>query len=641
MLLKLREKTTGWIAGAIVVILVVPFALVGVGDYFTPQTDAWVARVGEVEIGEDEYRARFEDYRQQVRRQMGDAYDSRQIDQPSVRRRVLDRMVDEELLRQASAELGVVVTGNQLQKQILEISAFQVDGRFDPAQYRFLLSAQNMTPRGFEARLRRDLEANALPQAVMTTGFASPADVDRFLQLRDQRRDIRHLTIEAPSVDDVLAPTEDELVAFHAERADRYMTEEQVEIEYVMIDSASIEVPATADEDTLRRRYDEQRARFMEPEQRLTSHILVSVAPNADADAQRDAQSRAATLAAQARAPGADFAALAGEHSDDPGSRASGGDLGWLETGITDPAFESALFALQAGEVSEPVKSADGWHVILLRDVREGRGREFAEVRAELEQEFLETERERLFNDRAGRMVDAVYRDPTSLQAAADELDLEIRRAGPFGRAGGDSEISSHPSVLQAAFSDEVMVEGNVSDVIDLGDGRMVAIRGYEHLRARPIPLEEIREQVVAELVEERRLQQARDRAVQAVQRLGAGETMEALAEEFGGEVRTDADIGRMAATAAPPIVSEAFRLPHPQGEAVTRGSVDLGNGRHALIELQAVRDGDPAAVAAAERSALREQLGQVMANSEVEGLMQALRQQIPVRIAEQRMQGR
>jgi peptidyl-prolyl cis-trans isomerase D len=638
MLLKLREKTSGWIAGAIVVILVVPFALVGVGDYFTTQTDTWVAKVGEVEIREDEFRQRFDDYRQQVRRQMGDAYDPRQMDQPAVKRRVLDRMVDEELLRQSATELGVVVPAAQLQREIAGISAFQVDGRFDTDQYRLLLASQNMTPRGFEVRLRRDLEANALPRTVVATGFASNGDVDRFVQLRDQRRDLRHLTIEAPPLDATAEPDEAEVAAFHAEHADRFMTDETVVVEYVMLASAGLDVPEAADEDALLRRYDEQRARFVEPEQRLASHILLRVPANADAESQRQVQARAAALAGQARDEGADFAALAREHSDDPGSRAGGGDLGWLEPETTDPAFESALFALQPGEISDPVKTDDGWHVIQLREVREGKSRPFEEVRAELALEFQETERERLFADRAGRLVDAIYRDPTSLQAAADELDLEIRRTGPFGRAGGDDELSAHPAVLQAAFSDEVLVEGNVSDVIDLGDGRMVALRIAEHERRQPIPLDEIREQVAAELRESRRIEQARASAEAALARLRGGESLEAIAADLGTDVAAETDVGRMAPTIDPGIVAEAFRLPHPQGGVPSQGSIDLGNGRHALIEVAAVRDGDPSVVGEAERGALREQIGQVVATTELEGFMEALRQRITVRVAEQRL---
>jgi peptidyl-prolyl cis-trans isomerase D len=638
MLLKLREKTSGWIAGAIVILLAIPFALVGVGDYFSTRTDTWVAKVGEVEIGQDQFRSRFEEYRQQVRRSMGEAFDPRQLEQPAVRRRVLDRMVDEELLRQAASELGVVVPASELQREIAGISAFQVDGRFDPSQYRLLLASQNMSPLGFETRLRRDMEANALPSRISESSFASSTDVDRFVALRDQRRDVRYLLIDGPALDAMAQPDDQQLAAFHAEHADRYVTDETVEIEYVLLDAAALDIPAEADEATLRRRYEEQQARYVEPEQRLASHLLIRVPANADADAQRDAQMRAATLAQQARAGDTDFAELAREHSQDPGSRATGGDLGWLEPGITDPAFETALFAMQPGTISEPVRSEEGWHVIHLREVREGDERPFDDVREELAQQFREGERERVFNELAGRMIDAVYRDPTALVTTADELGLEIQRAGPFGRVGGDSEISTHPAVLEAAFSEEVLIEGNVSDPLDLGEGRMAAIRAIEHHRARPIPLEEIREQVALEWRQAQRIEQAEARAEAALQQLVAGTPLQQLADDLGAEVQEANDVGRMAPGIDPSITAEAFRLAHPSEEAASRGRVDLGDARHAVIEVLAVRDGDPSTIGSAERNALRDQLGQLLAASEVEGLMQSLRTQIPVRVAEERL---
>jgi peptidyl-prolyl cis-trans isomerase D len=637
MLLKLREKTSGWIAIAIVVVLAIPFVLVGVGDYMSPQSDRWVAKVGEVEIGQDEYRARFEDYRAQVRRSMGDAYDPRQLDQPMVRRRVLERMVDEELLRQASAELGIVVPPTRLQREIAGISAFHVEGRFDPAQYRLLLASQNMSPRGFEQRMRRDLEANALPSKLTDSSFASSADVDRFVALRDQQRDIRYLVMDAPDMETVPAPSEQQVAEYYADNAGRYMTEEQVEIEYLLLESSALDIPELADEQTLLRRYDEQRARFVEPEQRLASHLLIRVPANADADAQRDAQTRAAALAEQARA-GTDFAALAREHSEDPGSRATGGDLGWLEPGITEPAFDSALFALEPGSISDPVRSDEGWHVIQVREVQAGKELPFAEAREELQREYADSERDRVFNELAGRMVDAIYRDPTALQASADELGLQVRTAGPFGRAGGETDVTSHPAIVEAAFSAEVLVEGTVSDPVDLGNGRMAAVRLLEHHPARPIPLEEVSEQVAREWRNDQRLQRASEQANAALSRVGAGESMETVAADIESEMQTAEGIGRMAPGVDPAIVSEAFRLPRPTEEVATRGNVDLGGGRHALVEVLAVRDGDPTAIGAAERDALRQQLGQLLAASEVEGLMQALRAQIPVRIADERL---
>jgi len=637
MLLKLREKTSGWIAGIIVGILIIPFAFFGVTDYFSAPSETWVAKVGDVEISQQQFQSRFEEYRAQMRQMLGERYDGRMIEAPETRQALLERLIDEELLRQSGASQGAIVPAAVLQKEIAAIPAFQLGGQFSVDQYRLLLSSQNMSPRDFEQRILRDLQVRLIPQQIEGTAFATSTDVDRYLALRDQLRDLRYVVLEPPALGE--EPLEEaDVLAFYEANRDRYLTDEQVTIEYIDLDGAALEVPTVADEATLQRRYEEQRNRFVEPEQRLASHILIKTDADADADAQRAAQSVAQGLVEQARAEGADFQALAREHSQDPGSRASGGDLGWLEKGITDPAFETALFALEQGQVSEPVKSAEGWHVIQLREVRAEKSRPFAEVRADLEREFLETERERRYSDLAGQLVDALYRDPTALTTAATQVGVELRSAGPFGRVGGVDPITSNPDVLRAAFSRQVLAERNVSDAIEIGDSRVVALRVTEHQPAVPIPLADLRQQVESELRFDIRSRQAKTQAEALFNRLQAGESIETLAAEIGAEVKDAAATGRNSALVEPPIVTAAFGLRHPAEGSVERVQVALGGERHALVELTAVRPGDTTSVDMQMRSALRDQLAQTAGGTEALAYVAALRKQIPVRMAPERL---
>src|SRR5690606_16999573 len=213
-----------------------------------------------------------------------------------------------------------------------------------------------------------------------------------------------------PSAEDVGVVDDAAIEAWYQANPEHFMSEERVTSEYLQELPYDIEVPIEVDEQTLHQRYEEKRMRFVEPAARLASHILVSAPADADADAVQAAQREAASIAQAARAEGADFAALAAEHSDHLGRKSSGGELGWIERGLLSPAFEDALFALEAGQVSDPVKTDDGWHVIRVHEVREETGQDFEQARAELEREYLETERERRFSDISGQMVDLVYR---------------------------------------------------------------------------------------------------------------------------------------------------------------------------------------------------------------------------------------
>jgi peptidyl-prolyl cis-trans isomerase D len=413
------------------------------------------------------------------------------------------------------------------------------------------------------------------------------------------------------------------------------MTPETVTLEYIEIDAATMAVPEQADEQTLRDRYENELARFGTPEQRLASHILVR-ADGEDADAQRAALERATGLAAQARADDADFAELAREHSADLGSRSQGGDLGWVDRGQTDPAFEDALFALEAGAVSDPVRTDEGYHVIMLRELRPATQQPFEEVREQLAGEFQASERERLFAERSGEMIDLIYEDPGSLRPAAEALGLEIRSAGPFRRDSFDGLFESD-LVREAAFSDEVLLEGQVSEAIDVSPTRRVAIRMTEHARSEPRPLDDVAGEIDGRIVAERRADAVRAHAEALMARLQGGEALADIASAIGAEVEQGQQVGRSAAAPEQQLVAEVFRMPRPAGDVPQRRLVALGAG-HALVELSRVADGDPAAVPEARREQVRTELEQARALAESRALIASLRATAEIQVAEDRM---
>ena len=637
MLQKLREKTTGWIAIVILGLLIIPFAFFGLENYFTVDAATYVAKVGDEEISQDQFRQRFEQYRAQMRRMMGENFDNLQFEDPAVKRRFLDQLVEEKVLEQAARARGIVIPAAQLQKEIADIPAFQVNGQFDPTRYQMMLAGQRMTPAGFQEQMRRDLQVQMLPAQIVETGFVSEAYLDSYLALRDQRRSFRYAVLPAPA-EATGAVDEAALQAYYDANTAQFMREELVTIEYLLVTPDALDAPVTVDEQTLRTRFEEQRARFTEQEARLAAHVLVAVPPSADADTVKAAQERAAAVAGAARKEGTDFSALVAEHSDDAGSKAAGGELGWIERGELSPAFEDALFALEPGAVSDPVKTEDGWHVIQLREVRAEKASGFDEVRADLEREYLEGERERAFSDVSGRLVDLVYRDPTTLQTASEELDLEIRRAGPFSRAGGEG-IAADPAVVEAAFSDDVLVGGSVSDPVELASGGIAVVRVDVHEPARPLPFAEVRDRVQQAVLAEGRSEAARARADEALAAVQSGTPLADIATTHGASVETVEEIGRNAPSVEAELVNKAFALPQPSAPgAVSTGRADLGGDRYALIELTAVADGDASALDPAARTALREQLGRAVAGVEARGFLDALRAQAEVVIVEERL---
>ncbi|HET7842957.1 MAG TPA: SurA N-terminal domain-containing protein [Xanthomonadales bacterium] len=636
MLQTLRDKTSGWIAFAILAAVTIPFAFFGINDYFQGGSETWVAKVGDREISQQDFRRRFEDFRQQVRAQQGDQYDPAQFDTPITRRRVLDAMVDEAMLAQVAAQAGTEPSDELLKEEISKMPVFQgADGKFDPELYKALLRQRQYTPRGFEELVRLGFTTRDLPEQVQATSLVTDADVDRYLALRDQQRTFRHVTAP-PMAATEAAPTDEAVSKYYDEHKDEFMLPEQVSVEYVELDAAKMSVSVEPDEASLRSTYEDQKNRFVVAEQRLASHILVKVAPDADAAAQKAALDKATKLAADARG-GKDFATLAKESSDDIGSKAAGGDLGWLEKGVTEPAFETALFALAPNTISDPVRTDEGYHVIQLREVKAEQAKPFEEVRADLAKEALDAERDRVFSDVSGRLIDAIYQDPGSLETTAKELGLEIQRTPLFGREGGPG-IAANPQVVKAAFSDAVKVEGGVSDPIELGPNHVVVVHLDEHRQPKPRPLEEVRAEVVQRITGEAAAEAARARAEGFQKRLLAGESLDALATELGATVAEAKDVARTSLELNPMMLQAVFKLARPAEGKTTRSMVELPGNSFALVELSSVVDGDPKKTDAAGRESVRAQLGSAIAATERQAFLDALRKTFKIRLAEERM---
>ena len=649
MLQTLREKTSGWIAIVILGLLIVPFAFFGVNNYFSNRVDTWVARITTkpgwfgssfgaktLDISPDEFRTRFEEYRQQMRKQQGAKYDASAFDTPTTRRQVLDQMLQEDLLTTAAEQDGLVLSDKQLQQMIVAMPAFQAAGKFDPVQYQLALADRQKSPRQFEADMRQDTLMRMLPNQMVASGFASDADMDAFLRLSAQKRDLRYLEISAPA-NPVAAPTEAELTAWYNAHTAQYRSPEQVALEYLELDAANLTVPTSIDEAMLRQRYDEQKKRYIEPEQRLASHILVKLPANASAAQDKAAQAKAAALAVQARAPGADFATLARANSEDIGSKALGGDLDWLSPGVTLKPFETALYALKPGQISDPVRTTEGWHVIQLRDIRPGKQIPFEQVRAQLETESLQGARERLFSDRSGKLVDLTLKDPTTLAPAARELGLSVQKTAPFARGGG-SGIAANPLVQRAAFAPAQLEEGNTSDPIEIGPSHVVVIRVAEHQLAKPMPLAAVRDRVIVDLQGDRAATAAKRAADALLARANQGEPLEALAAASNGQVQSAAAVERKATKPAPVIVATAFHLPRPQDKQTHAGLAKLAADHYALVEVSRVEDGDPRTIDAATRTSIRQQYGQARGMVERQAYIDALRKRFAVQIAKERL---
>lgn len=635
MLQALRDKTSGLIAKIVLGTLVFVFSFFGIESYFIARTDQWVAKVGDREINPDQFSEKFNNYRQYMMNMSRGQLDGAYFERKEIKRQVLDSMIDQQLLLAANEKLGIVVTDQQVQQDIRSTAAFQTEGKFDANIYKAMLSNSRRTPLTYQEEVRNDLAVKALPEQIAATAVVTATDIDAYIKLRDETRDIDYVLLDKPATAPA-AVADADIDAYFNAHGNEFMTPEQVALEYIELDGAKLKSEVVIDDAEVKKQYDKDKARYVSAEQRMASHILVKVAKNADADAQKAALAKAQELAKQAKSA-KDFGALAKQSSDDLGSKAQGGDLGWIEKGVTDPAFEAALFGMNKGDISEPVLSAEGYHVIQLRDVRAERTRPLEEVKAEITKQLQDSERERAFNEVAGKFIDSLQQNPASLEPTAQALGLTVQKTALITRQGG-AGIAANPAVLKAAFSDQVLVEGRVSDAIDEGADKKVAVRVAEHKAAVPKALADVRDEIRGKLAAQQAAKAARERADALLKRLQAGEALDKLASEAKLKLETQAGLGRNAANVDGKLVEAAFKQVRPNGDKPTSALATLLNDSYALVQLKAVREGDVAKVDQAGRDQVRQQLQQEFSGAAARAFVASLRKSTKVQIAEDRI---
>ncbi len=627
MLQAMRNKMHGWPSILLLGVSVFAMSFFGMEGYLTTRDANYVAKVGQQEISQTDFQDRLNQLRQQATAEQGDKFDSSMLQKPEVKQQVLDGMVDQRLLLWANDQWGMRVSDQAVREYIAAIPEFQLNGKFDAATYSAFLAGQRKTPGMFEDEIRSSLAAQLLPDAINASTIVSDAQVDQFLALVAQRRDIRYVLLPKPAVAHTQV-TDTQAQAFYKAHLADYMNPEQVSVKYLEVDAANLKLDAEPDEDDLRKRYETEKARFVQPEQRLASHILVEVPTNATPEQQKAALAKADTIATQANA--ADFAALAAKESADAGSRRQGGDLGWLQKGVTTAAFDTALFGLHKGEISKPVLSSDGYHVIWLRDVRAGAAKPFEEVREQLAKEASAAERDRTYNELAGKMSDSTYQNPSSLEPAAGALDLQIKSTGLFSRAGG-AGLAANPKFVAAAFSDDVLVQGNNSGLVDLGNDHSVVLHVDRHVPAEARPLADVRADVDKRVLDERIAAQGKQDAQALLARVQKGLALDAAATAAGTSVHT-ATVERNATDVPAPLLAKAFVLPHPAADKPVYAAVDLNDGTHALLALDKVQAGDLTQVTAEQRETLRQQMAQAYAVEATREMVSELRGKVKIK---------
>ena len=635
MLITIRERASGVIGWTVAGVIILVFAVWGIGSYFEGVSEIIVATADKIEINQQTYQQAMSDRRRRLVQMMGRNVDAELFSSTAFKRQVVEELIDTTLQNETLHASGFRISDAQLAALIQNTAVFHTDGQFDRDRYELLVQNSGMTIQGYESYQRQQGVVDQLVRGLGQSAIVSTNSIDKAWKLLDQRRIASYTTLEFDNFLDDIQVSETAIEKEYQANLDGYFEPASIQVDYLKLSVEDLGTRLDVDEADILRMYEDNPDRYRQPGSRSASHILLSVSPDA-ADAQIDqVRQRASEIVARARG-GESFASLAEVNSDDKGSAKRGGELGVIRPGTMVKPFEDAVFVMGEGEISEPVRTQYGFHVIRLDRITESRVQSLDQVRSEIEIEVRRLRAEERFNELAEILGSTVFEQPDSLEPAADHLGVKVMRSEWFTQDAGTG-IAEFQGVRDAAFGNEVLIDGLNSELIEIDQDNLVAVRKVDYRARRQLDLNEARPGL------EKRL-----RAVEASDR------MERAGEDLVARLKSGADwdellIAHKLARVRLPETTETLLEPLEQVVArvvyaalvplsgqIVYGGERISPARYAIYRLERVEFGDPANASEEDRLGVEKILSSRRGGEIVIGWRQGLRKVAKVQINEE-----
>ncbi|MFZ9407136.1 MAG: SurA N-terminal domain-containing protein [Burkholderiaceae bacterium] len=608
----------------VLLLLILPaFVFFGISGYDGMLSrEPGVARVGDQEISRQEFDNAQREQLQQLRQVLGPDFDTKVLDTPEARAEILENLISQRAVAQQASKSRIAVTDEQVRKAILEIPGLaRPDGSFDDARYKAVLSAQNLTPAGFEARLRSDLALQILPDAVQASAIVPRAVSQRLAALQAESREVRVRYFRPGDYASQVKADDAAIQAWYDKHASSFETPERADVEFVVLSRDALAARATVPEDELKAYYEQNKARFGSVEERRASHILIKAGSGAKEKAEK--------LLAEVKADPSRFGSLARTASDDPGSAAQQGDLGFFSAGMMVKPFSDAVFAMAADEIRGLVESEFGYHIIRLTGIKPAVIKPFESVRAEIERDARQQQAARQFAEAAENFTNLVYEQADTFKPVVDRYGLKVQTAQGLMRtppAGQDRQAPlANPRVLAAVFSSDSVRDKRNIEAIEIAPGTLVSARITMYQAAQRKPLDAVRAEVKAQWLASEAARMAREAGESRLAALRAGASAEPSDSFSNAQLIQRANPRGL----APAAVQAAYRIGSDKLPAY--GGADAGAEGYVLIELTRVV---PASAAELEKVLpnLAAQVARVAAQQDALATIDALKSRLEVK---------
>ena len=608
-------------------LLVIAFVFVGVSGYssFNDKSPT-VAELDGAVITQAQWDQAHEAEIQNLRESMPQL-DVKLLDTPEARYATLERLLQDELVAASVRNLRVVAGDRAVQRALRDdpwLNARRdASGNLDVAQVREELAIRGMTDESYAAQLAYGLAKAQVAQGVQATGLALGAAAKATLDAYFERRQIQVALFDSRQFTESVKVTDADVQTFYDDNKANFLAPETVDVAYLVLDQADIAKAIEINEADLKAYYEQNKSRLSGPEERRASHILLTLDAGASADALKAAEEKAKELLARVKADPAQFAQLAKENSQDPGSAQNGGDLGFFGPGAMVQTFNDAVFAMKKGEISDIVRTDFGLHIIQLTDVKSAEIKPYEAMRASILDDLRGSQAARKFAEVAESFSNVVYEQADSLEPAAKRLGLTIQTAKAVGRQGpsnaADNAIWGNAKLREAVFANDSIEKKLNTAAIDIGGSRLVAARVTAHQPARTRDLAEVKARVQALLTAQKATALAASTGQEALTKWRDGSAAPVANVKLGQPVSVSRD---QASEVSPNLIAAALRVDAKQLPAWT--TVDQGLQGFAVIKVNAVeRRPAPEATQAAQEV---QQFTQAWSSAELNAYLASLK---------------
>jgi peptidyl-prolyl cis-trans isomerase D len=586
-----KLKSQRWLATAVLGLLAVIFAAWGaygiVNVSFAPQD--YGLKVNGERISTDALNRAWQERQAQYAQALnGAALGEAQTH--VLQQQLLGQYVRQTVLRQRAQADGYRASEEQVKAAYRSEQAFQVDGKFSPQAAETMLAQVGMTPQEYEAERRQSLQISQLTEGIQLSDFLTASELLRIYALENEQREIRYALLPAERYSAGVKPDEAQIKAWYESHRNDYMSPESVRLQYALLSLDSVAGQVTVKDDELQAYYDKNQSHYSENEKRHAHHILISIGDAKDPKSDAAALAKAQQVLSELKA-GKDFGELAHKYSADPGSAAQGGDLGWAEQNAYVAPFSDALFKLQPGQISSPVKTQFGYHIIRLDEMRPAHVLTLSDSRAKIEADYRRAQASELFGDREEQLQQKLEQGAGGdLAALATEFGLQVGEIKEFTR-GGAPPLGGKPELVQAVFNDEVLAGNRIAGPVALADDRLVVFKVLEHHAPAPQPLASVQDEIIAAVKKSTATGAAKAAADQAVKQLDEGGGFDTVVKGLGVTAAPAAFVSRSDPQLPVQVREAAFTAAHPTGKAEYQ-AIALDNGGAAVLMVDAVRAG-------------------------------------------------